>query len=100
VKQAERIAKFEAERRQQDLKMMQSPDDWPRWPLLPIKKPIKGQFPDTAVLFADGTATVIWVNPFTLSERPGTTWAEKFDGAKKQAYVSFEAMIDDGWRVD
>ena len=95
------MPKQQDDREARDLAQMQNPDEWPLWPLLPIKRSVKGgSWPETALLFANGEPVVIKGDLYQLDKRPGTTYAEKFAGLEKQAYLSFEAMVADGWRVD
>lgn len=85
---------------QRDLNMMKSPDNWPRWPLLPIKRSKGPGFPQCASLFADGKPTVILTNLWALEDLPGSTYGEKFANVEKIEYPSFDALVTDGWRVD
>lgn len=88
-------------REQRDLKMMQTPDEWPYWPLLPVKKYNQAQHTyDCALLFADGKPTVIHAPLYRFDEVPGHTYAEKFADLKKEEFPNFEALVAAGWRVD
>lgn len=88
-----------------DLEMMINPLDWPRWPLLPIKRRRAHDW-ETAVLYADkgtvkdGKPTII--KNFNIFEpaKEATTWSEAFKGHEKQTYNSFDELLADGWRVD
>jgi hypothetical protein len=75
-----------------DLKMMTTPDAWPRWPLLPLKRRRGMGMPDTACLYADGTPTLLICNLFDT--------AEKKLAAPKKTYPDFKAIVEDGWVVD
>lgn len=80
------------ERRAQDLEMIQSPDRWPSWPRLPLKK--RGSFECGYVVnksFDDNTV-VPKVYLATIFENHNS------DNFKE--YTNLEALLDDGWTVD
>ena len=80
--------------------MVRSPDRWPAWPYLPVKR---GHLPDAdlgIVLASETTVlgdhpTVYLINLFALPRTPDE-WA----AAPKMTYPSAEAMVADGWVVD
>lgn len=82
-----------------ELKMMQSPDDWPMWPWLPVKQlsTNPGEWPKLfGCLFDDSrrslSPVVYDVNAHTIKD--------KDEVRILKSYESFEAMVDDGWVVD
>lgn len=88
-------------REEHELKMMQTPDDWPCWPVLPLKKwDEKSHTYDCAILFADGKPVVIKADLFLLNEEPGNTWGEKLKNKERIPFDSFDAIVVAGWRVD
>lgn len=95
-----RAEKLQARHRQLDLERMKAHNDWPMWPVLPIKKRVKNSSPECAILFADGRPTVIKTGLYALDDLPGKSYAEKFAGLQKQEYPTFEALVADGWEVD
>ncbi len=77
------------------LRMMQSEDDWPAWPLLPLKHeyrkdPDMPGMPATAFL-ASGCGALLFHGTIFFGCQ-GATSREQFD--------SFEAILADGWIVD
>lgn len=83
-----------------DLEMMQSPLEWPRYPVLPIKRPVpQGGWPECAILLA-GRSTVYLTGLYSLSDLAGRTYGEKLAAVEKKEYASFAAVVADGWVVD
>lgn len=79
-----------------DLSFMQTSDNWPRYPILPIKRKNNDiGFWDCAILFADGRPIVYHCNMFQLADKTLT-----LESCKKNTYDSFEALVADGWIVD
>ena len=75
-----------------DVAFLKDPDNWPNWPVCPVKCYIDEEL-ICGLLFA-GTITVYKLNMFS-----GWT-KEEFEKAKKWKYETIEDMINDGWRVD
>lgn len=74
-----------------DLEMMQHPERWPQWPMLPLKRhDPKGGPPELGILFA--------TNPLTFQH--GNVYAEPNIFAKPALKVSPDTLLRDGWRVD
>lgn len=94
------MGKAEKARIEGDLAMVQDPNSWPRWPILPVKRPVKGSFPECGSLFADGKPAIYRIGLYQLGDKPGTTYAEKFAGVERLEFPSFEAMLAAGWEVD
>jgi hypothetical protein len=78
----------------EELAMMQKPSLWPRWPVLPVKKPglVVGLLMETK--WDEPIKPVVWLTDmFTLGS---VDW----DTVEKKEYQDFEGLYDDGWRVD
>jgi hypothetical protein len=89
------------ERKKQDeeksLKFMLDPNRWPRWPYLPVKKYPVGMshgMPDTGVVL-EGKPTVYIANLYALPRTP-----EGWEALQKHEYLTFQALVNDGWIVD
>lgn len=72
----------------EEIAMMQDPENWPRWPVLPLTN--GGLTGELAVLVDGYTTRVYHANMFQR-----ITTDTKFT-----TYESYEAIYDDGWRVD
>ena len=66
---------------------MAQDDDWPNWPVLPIKN-----YPKTGLLVSGGGPTVYLKNMFDSSL--------PLDEAETIEYSSLQEVYDAGWRVD
>jgi len=83
MKQADRMAKYEAQRKERELKLMQTPGEWPLRPWLPLKRKSRsGAFPECAMMKEGEGAVVIK------------------DNEQKEGFLTIEAMYDAGWRID
>ncbi len=76
-----------------DLLMINSPDYWPCYPVLPVKnyassKP--GDFPMTGIIVAGHTSVVLI----------GTLGLTDWTTAESKTYPSVEALLAAGWIVD
>lgn len=82
--------------------LMQDPDDWPCWPMLPVKRysTKEGSWPETGLMIAKSNVaggvepTVYMLNLF------GEHTIKEFIECKKHKYESLDALVDDGWIVD
>ena len=88
-----------------DLAMMHSPLDWPRWPVLPLKRR-KGQSYDhddyCGFLFSDGKPTVYLHTIFGLGESKdgkGRKWSDVLAPLRKVEYDSLDELVT-VWQVD
>lgn len=84
------------------VKMIQSPADWPRWPVLPLVRrplPMDGR-PSEGIIFAvkDHMTTVYYGNIVKLKGATIKEAMESCDG--HHVYPDAEAIVDDGWIVD
>lgn len=82
-----------------DRRMMENPDDWPRWPYLPLKRPSKdGGWPDFAVLYEHCDARITRI---ALHLMEG---AQLFTVSPEDHSSAQEVTVDDvmraGWLVD
>jgi len=81
-------------------------EDWPMWPVLPVKKPATepGTFPDLGVVTADYPETVIHVNLFGVDRAKLVLVQLENDGevpgVKTTRYADVDTMLADGWAVD
>ncbi len=83
-----------------ELRLMENEDNWPRWPLLPVKNRIRmrdqdGGAPMFGVIYAGNPHTVfVDVNIWTGD------LAKTLDNAKKERFSSWEKLIEAGWKGD
>jgi hypothetical protein len=78
-----------------DLAMMQSPSDWPRWPLLPlVRRTGSWSDPDnTAFQVADGRPVIYFGNILMLPKaEKGMTMADWLKAFKQREFTSFEEL--------
>jgi hypothetical protein len=80
---------------EKDIKMMSTPDNWPRWPRLPVKRSDpkwQGQIEVGVMMAVEGHLTTVFLT---------TLFSEiKLDTTKKIVYGSYEEIQEDGWIVD
>lgn len=81
--------------REKDIEMMSNPENWPRWPRLPIKRsdPTGNHQVEIGVMLAlEGHLTMVFkTNMFAKIDHATTD---------KYVYSDYEAIADDGWVVD
>lgn len=82
-------------RQDRDRDFILSDLEWPRWPLLPVKRYGTEPMAETGLIQADDKTTVIFGNLFDL---PKT--AKDWKALKRITYDSIEALLADGWKVD
>lgn len=90
--------RYEQERRALDLKRMQAPGNWPKWPWLPMKRNVDGDL-QCAVFHADDTdpkaqPKLYFINMFQI-----VTYFPTREMTSQQ-YESIGAIIEDGWKID
>jgi len=78
---------------QRDMDMIHSPNLWPCWPFLPVKRYVDRKC-IVGIVTHDDVRTV-----HDLNLARGWT-SEEFDVALATPYASVEAMLEDGWMVD
>jgi hypothetical protein len=80
-----------------------SPDKWPYWPILPMKRFKNGDL-EIGVITPDYPSTVIHLGMFQVDMIKLVLHQLANDGevmdVKTTAYQDVWAMLDDGWRVD
>jgi len=81
-----------AKRRVQDLEMMRTPDNWPIWPRLPLKRPGHGEHGYLV-------NTHLYDNTVEPKVYMGLIF-EDHGSLKFKEYESLQAIVDDGWTVD
>lgn len=76
-------------------RVLEHPEGWPCWPLLPMKKRKKdGGFPDIGLIHANERLTIYMTNMFDV---------RNYEELKKKSHVDYkssEDIIKDGWIVD
>lgn len=84
-----------AEEKARDLTMLQHPERWPRWPVLPLKRYHgKPDDPELGLIIAGGASPIrVYLGCIFLFSGPTHT-------SKYMEYPSLAAVIGDGWWVD
>ena len=94
---------------EKDTQLINTPLDWPAWPVLPLKRSdsqvfgIECGFIFSGDITADMTVdiTVYIHSMFEIAALGGTTWAEKLSLIEdKKKYATVSELLDDGWVVD
>lgn len=92
--------------REESKRMIVSPEIWPLWPFLPVKRYIREKLAECGILIDrnklgdpinpnhESLSTVLMV-PIFLIKKKG-----KLEDSKKVKYESVDKMLDDGWMVD
>lgn len=81
-----------------DIDMMKHEDEWPLWPLLPVKKyPQPGCAPIVGVLAAGQGPKVYLIG--ILDVKTGLL-GDVLDGVPTKDFNSFEHLVAEGWMVD
>lgn len=90
-----------AAEREKNLHMMRSPDDWPIWPRLPLKRNWNGDPPHAGyMLCGKGFEMVVIIgNIFTLLPKADSA-EELLTKVDHKVYEDYDAILDDGWMVD
>lgn len=102
----------------QDVKMMETPGDWPRWPVLPVKQAPTGAADGWGRMgvilaydrgYANGRIVVWETNLFTIPTKDHTyenghvgtvvDW-EALEAKPHHLYRDAEEVVDAGWMVD
>jgi len=85
--------------RERHLARISTPEDWPMWPVCPIKRSGKNGGLETGFLVAwEGRLTTVFDgNIFELGKG---TFDEVFGPLPQKQYDNHEAILDDGWVVD
>jgi len=83
----------------EDLDLIEHPEKWPNWPVLPLKRDgTQGAAPEVGLLLAENKPIVYLANMFDLTS--GKTFKEQLAGVNKIEYVNFTALVNDRWMVD
>jgi hypothetical protein len=95
----------EAKRKAEDLQMMKRPDDWPNWPLLPMRRSVRdrlGGMPNCGLFLAEKNREGKWCFAPNLN-----LWDPKvtavLNGPRDPAifrWVTPEELIEEGWEID
>lgn len=88
------------EDRQREITMMKTPDHWPRWPILPVKR--SGHILEPfgcgiMVASADCALHIYDIDMFLLQSGP---LGPQLDAVEHKEYQDYDAILDDGWVVD
>lgn len=78
----------------EDKELILTPDAWPNWPLLPMKKSVEHGMPNVAVMVDAGLDTgkvVLYL---------ANMWSENLTGSEKLEFASVDDLLEAGWRVD
>lgn len=103
LRKLELRAAEQRERFAQDARFITTTNDWPRWPLLPVKR--SSAQPDCGLMFSgdiDKGEIVVYagLNLYGVPLTPGT-YAQWFATAQEKIiYESVPALQAAGWRVD
>ena len=93
------------EEREKHLEMMQHPELWPMWPVLPLinrsETDREGFVVPGCIADANesGRYEVVMCTMYQLPEGI-ITYDEFYQSHPTKVYDSYEAMLDDGWMVD
>jgi len=98
-------AKLAAKVEHDDVAFLKNPDNWPNWPVCPIKR-IVDDSRQCALVFDHNNKDIIvarlnmfrWVEDGYGNFREWTK--EDFDNSEKWEYDTVEDLIADGWIVD
>jgi hypothetical protein len=80
--------------------MIESPDDWPRWPMLPMKRPnpdMTGQMQVGIITATEGKMTTVYLTDMFSAHKLNDVPDED---RPKLVYQDTAAILDDGWVVD
>lgn len=93
-------------RQEEDLALLNKPDEWTNWPVLPVVKRGEG-WPTAGLLIAPQGGIIGKDTPRSRTVYEFNMWAletgplsPQLEGATKHTYPSYEAMLADGWEVD
>lgn len=75
-----------------DVKFLSNPNEWPCWPVCPVKR---NDLTELGIVFG-GQPIVYETNMFMLPEMT----PENLEQMKKHKYDSMEELVADGWLVD
>lgn len=85
-----------------DRKFVSDPEEWPRWPLLPVKRRDGDQFHQhgyCGFMFADGRPRVYLGYMYELGAGYPKTWGEALSKYKAVEYADVDALLS-VWTVD
>ena len=87
----ERVRTAEAER-QRSLAFMQTPNDWPCWPRLPLKMKDTTMIEGKLGFLVDGAGPTVYMGNIFQQVLP--------PAALTKVFSSFDEVVETGWRVD
>ena len=81
--------------KEKNMRIMENPDNWPRWPILPmVRKTPTDPLGAPGFIFDGGT------NKFTVYKANIFMITKDFESIPREIYQNFEEIFDAGWRVD
>lgn len=95
-----------AEAREKDRKFMQNPNQWPNWPVLPVKRYTPGAVGPGCgfILAVENHMTVVFdgmiFDPRATEAATGAIQARDLSTVPHHKYDDVDALLDDGWMVD
>lgn len=90
-----------------DKEFVKSPGEWPRWPLLPLKRGLQNE--ETGVVTPDYPSTVLLVNVWSVNatnlvinqlSNKGKVLLHDGEFLPFKEYETIDDMLNDGWRID
>lgn len=83
-----------------DLQLMKSPTEWPSWPFLPVKRWVNNQIECCLMMAVENNLTKVFKGLNLWHLPKDKTIKEIIEIAESYDYVSYEAIISDGWEID
>lgn len=90
-----------------DRAMILAPQNWPRWPVLPVKRSVSFDLECGFIMAehkeVDKPMTIYLSSIFSLPGEGCKTWGEvlaRIPEEKRRRYDTLDAMLADGWMVD
>lgn len=84
--------------RDKHIKMMESKDDWPIWPVLPLKR--RDEFTNVGCIVAIEEVKFVVFEGNIMTMPTNLMDMARDDDWPKYVYKSYAEMYDAGWRVD
>ena len=93
---------FQKYRFEHSLKMMQTPNEWPIYPVLPLVRRKQSGLPDTAFMasFGGNTRPTIYLGNIAEIPTGFLTRRDFEDRFEVERFEDFEGVLDAGWEVD
>lgn len=89
-----------SEEQQADKKLIENSLNWPRWPLLPMKRYTKEGM-QAAFMHSTSRILLYGVSIYSLNGKDGEEWSKVLARIPQRfEYQSIEDLLLDGWKVD